>query len=103
MTKLCLFYTSQCRLLLHASVLEPEVMYPPSLDDGTWKGKRTGIEKPFTQSIETKGIDYLIGRALKEVSPEDMVKPLKGLRLVSEYLSILRPLVYCKFFVFIQV
>ena len=109
--KLYLFKASGHRMLLSSTILEPEMgLHPPSgpvikHGETIWKGKRTGIERPFASVIESKGIEYLVSRAIKELSPEEMVRPLKGIlnskkshgtgwQKYSEYIFILRPLLY---------
>ena len=102
--KTLIFNFTQNRLLLGSSVLESEPIIPTKgtdaagmVTDGeekTWIGKRTGIERPFSWAIQTRGINYLLARAVAENSPLDMVKPLSGIRKAVEYLYIFRPLIY---------
>jgi peroxin-16 len=99
--KTIIFNHTQNRMLLGSSVLEPEPVIPSKdaaspaiIGDTTWVGKRTGIERPFSCAIQSKGINYLLNRAVAESSPMEMVKPLHGIRKAAEYLYILRPLIY---------
>ena len=94
--KTALFEKSNHRLLLQSSILEVE---PPSLNDTVdiaaldkvglpkvWVGKRTGVMHPSTRINESKGMEYLISRAVIEKSPMDMVKPLTGGLMIALFL-----------------
>lgn len=103
MIKTIIFNHTQNRLLLVSSVLEPEsfvvskaVEAPGKIHnhEKIWTGKRTGIKRPYSWAVQTKGINYLLSRAVSETCPKDMVKPLNGLRKAVEYLYIFRPLIY---------
>ena len=67
-------------MLLKSSILEPEpIQYLPEAENKVWEGKRTGIRRPLSQAVESKGIDYLISRAMKEKSHLDKLRPLSGI------------------------
>ena len=90
-------------MLLHSSILESDNLQSEEKiskkkegeSEKLWIGKRTGITRPYSSAIESKGIEYLVSRAITETSSLNLVKPLTGWRLASEYLYIFRPLLYC--------
>ena len=88
---------------LHSSILLPQAMQQEespnnhaSLVHGpkVWTGARSKLVRPMTGLIEDKGIEFLTSRAIKELSPLDMVNPLRGWKLWAEYAYIFRPLLY---------
>jgi peroxin-16 len=95
--KLHLFESNAHRMMLSPAIysLEPLAM-DPSLNDPpkTWKGKRTGVVRPFSKAIEPLGLDYIVSRAVTHPHVSDMVPRLKGVLRWTEYAYIIRPLIY---------
>ncbi|KAJ3373945.1 Peroxisomal membrane protein pex16 [Kappamyces sp. JEL0680] len=80
--------------------LEP---VPESASTGYWKAPRSGQEfftvatlSDSSPSSHEKAMQFMLSRALLEpaVNPLDLMSPLRGLRLVGEYVYLARPLLY---------
>ncbi|KAI9094401.1 peroxisome membrane protein [Phlyctochytrium arcticum] len=97
------------RMILHSPVPERDydpstVLPPPSTPPAaTWKGTRTGKEHLHVDLITNKekggydhAMQYLLSKALTEgaATPVDLLGRLGGARKVSEWMFILRPLIY---------
>jgi hypothetical protein len=104
--KTVLFQETDNRMTLQSSILLPEILPQETMPNNqashlngpkVWKGARSKVVRPMTGLVEDKGIEFLTSRAIRELSPLDMVKPLRGWKLWAEYAYIFRPLLYGTF------